>query len=147
MSDYTVSFFSTVTQERAYLAVTEQMPKWWTPTSAPFLAVDDIAKTGFTGKSYCIFRVKKLIPMQLIELECIQSFMISEYVDDPKEWEGTTLRFEFSSANNGTEIIFTHIGLSPDIKCWDMCKSGWDHYLLGSLKSYLEIGEGRPNSF
>ncbi|AWF79462.1 hypothetical protein BTJ40_00695 [Microbulbifer sp. A4B17] len=147
MPDYTTSFLSPVTQEEAYRAVAEKMSQWWTPTSGPFLAVGDTAKTGFGGQSYWVFRAKALVPQKLIELECIESFMVSEQVDDPKEWEGSTLRFEFASEPGGTRLTFTHIGLSPEMKCWDMCKSGWDYYLPGSLQEYLKGGTGNPNSY
>jgi len=73
--------------------------------------------------------------------------MVSDNVDDPGEWKGSTLRFEFSEENNGTLVTFTHIGLPPEMKCWDMCKSGWDHYLPDSLKDFLSGTEGRPNTY
>ncbi|MCO1335375.1 SRPBCC domain-containing protein [Microbulbifer sp. OS29] len=147
MPDYTTSFLSPATPERAYRVVAEQMPHWWTPTSAPFLAVGDTAKTGFDGQSYWVFRAKALIPQKLIELECIESFMVSEQVDTPREWEGSTLRFEFVEQPGGIRLTFTHIGLRPEMKCWNMCKRGWDHYLPGSLQNYLKNGAGKPNSF
>ncbi|WP_444903585.1 SRPBCC family protein [Microbulbifer sp. CnH-101-E] len=147
MSNYTTSFFSPSSREDAYKAVTEKMSQWWTPVSAPFLKVGDIAKTGFKGQSYWVFRAKILKPEKLIELECTESNMVSDNVDDPEEWKGSTLRFEFSEENTGTLIKFTHIGLSPEMKCWDMCKSGWDYYLFGSLKDFLSGNGGRPNTY
>ncbi|GAA5443651.1 hypothetical protein Misp06_01829 [Microbulbifer sp. NBRC 101763] len=147
MSNYTTSFFSPSSQGDAYKAVAEKMSQWWTPVSAPFLKVGDTAKTGFKGESYWVFRAKTLKPEKLIELECIESNMVSDNVDDPEEWKGSTLRFEFSEENKGTLVTFTHIGLSPEMKCWDMCKSGWDHYLPGSLKNFLSGTGGCPNTY
>lgn len=31
--------------------------------------------------------------------------------------------------------------------CYGICKAGWDHYIAGSLKQYLDGLGGRPNSY
>jgi uncharacterized protein YndB with AHSA1/START domain len=59
------------------------------------------------------------------------------------EWDGTTIVFELAPAGEGTELRFTHRGLTPQLECFDMCHEGWTHY-LGSLVDYVDRGEGQP---
>jgi uncharacterized protein YndB with AHSA1/START domain len=60
-----------------------------------------------------------------------------------QEWNGTTIMFELAPAGEGTELRFTHRGLTPQLECFDMCHEGWTHY-LGSLVDYVDRGEGQP---
>lgn len=61
------------------------------------------------------------------------------------EWVGTTIIFEVEEAGVGATIHFRHQGLTPGLECFDMCRAGWTHY-VGSLVSYVETGQGRPNA-
>lgn len=143
MSDYQVTIATSLTQEGSYRTIAEQMSDWWTPMSAKFLAVGDRAKTHFGGQSYWIFEAATLNQPSLIELDCCESLMVADSLKDPEEWKGTRLRFEIFEQT----VRFTHIGLSPAKECFDMCKQGWDFYLLQSLKQVLNGQPGAPNAF
>ena len=52
--------------------------------------------------------------------------------------------FEISINDNKTQISFTHIGLVPEIECYDMCVKGWNQYVKGSLLNLITDGEGQP---
>ena len=62
------------------------------------------------------------------------------------EWLGTKMRFEIEPTVNGSDITFTHIGLQPDLDCFEICQAGWDFFFLDSLKLYLNEGEGKPHA-
>lgn len=143
MSDYQLRISSSLAQEESYRVIAEQMSDWWTPMSAKFMAVGDRAKTNFGGQSYWIFEAVTLLPPNLIELDCCESLMVADSLKDPEEWKGTRLRFEISQEG----VLFTHIGLNPEKECFDMCKQGWDFYLLQSLKQVLNGQPGAPNAF
>lgn len=115
--------------------------------SATFDAVGDRAKTDFGGEAYWVFEAKKLDSPKLIELECVVSQMLVDELDNPEEWLGTTLRFDISATPTGTEIIFTHHGLTPEMQCYEICHAGWNHYISGSLRDYLSGWGGQPNSY
>jgi len=59
------------------------------------------------------------------------------------EWDGTTIVFEVERAGEGTTVRFRHLGLTPQLDCFDMCHAGWTHY-LASLVGYVDRGEGQP---
>ena len=54
------------------------------------------------------------------------------------------MSFEISTRDNKTQISFTHIGLVPEVECYDMCVKGWDQYVKGSLLELITVGKGQP---
>jgi hypothetical protein len=70
------------------------------------------------------------------------------FVEDKKEWVGTTIRFDLTpTAAGGTEVRFSHVGLQPQVECYGVCEVAWGEYILGSLKERIETGTGRPDSY
>ncbi|HXB42469.1 MAG TPA: SRPBCC domain-containing protein [Puia sp.] len=63
---------------------------------------------------------------------------------DKTEWTNTKMSFEISTKGNSTVINFTHIGLIPEVECYDMCVKGWDQYVKGSLFKLITEGTGLP---
>jgi hypothetical protein len=54
--------------------------------------------------------------------------------------------FEIRANPDGSStLFFTHIGLTPQLVCYDKCDAGLNHF-LESLKDYLEQGTGTPYS-
>ncbi len=62
------------------------------------------------------------------------------------EWTGTKMDFQVSSKGNETEISATHIGLTPEVECYDNCKKGWDFYIKQSLYKFFTEGAGLPTT-
>ncbi|MDP9116623.1 MAG: hypothetical protein M3O28_05075 [Actinomycetota bacterium] len=63
----------------------------------------------------------------------------------PAEWTGSEIVFDLVPAADGTELRFTHIGLVPDVECFDACTTGWHHYINGSLRRLITTGAGLPD--
>lgn len=40
---------------------------------------------------------------------------------------------------------FSHIGLTPEIECYEKCSSAWGYYINTSLKQLITTNEGAPN--
>ena len=61
------------------------------------------------------------------------------------EWLGSQAHWRIEAAGGETRIDFVHRGLTPDLRCYDVCEAGWDHFFVDSLKAYLDHGLGRPH--
>ncbi len=147
MKNYTATIECPVNREQAYKAIKQEMSAWWTPMSTPFTHIGTKAKTNFGGNAYWVFEAITLDAPALIELKCVESQMIADNIENPEEWLNTILQFTISEENGKTIIVFTHIGLGPELQCYTICKAGWQHYLLGSLQRYLTGKGGQPNSY
>ncbi|MBD0332349.1 MAG: SRPBCC domain-containing protein [Chitinophagaceae bacterium] len=58
------------------------------------------------------------------------------------EWTGTKLSFEISKQEDKTQVRFIHLGLVPEIECYDSCSSAWSQYLEQFLSSSITAGKG-----
>ncbi|MEP7110763.1 MAG: hypothetical protein ABI760_22405 [Ferruginibacter sp.] len=67
------------------------------------------------------------------------------WLKDKTEWKNTDVVFEISEKENSTQINFTHIGLSPEVECFEVCVKGWDQYVKGSLVKLLTTSKGQPD--
>ena len=59
------------------------------------------------------------------------------------EWVGTRLIWEVAPDSTGSELRFTHAGLTAELECYDSCHSGWSHY-VASLAAFVDRGAGMP---
>jgi uncharacterized protein YndB with AHSA1/START domain len=61
------------------------------------------------------------------------------------DWVGTRPTFTITSVDRETSTLhFRHHGLREDLECIDMCSRSWNHYVMTSLRDYLEAGAGSP---
>jgi hypothetical protein len=44
-----------------------------------------------------------------------------------------------------SQIDMTHIGLFPEIECYNDCNGGWNHYIKDSLAKFLTDHKGYPD--
>jgi hypothetical protein len=90
-------------------------------------------------------KVAELVPGKKVVWEVTKSSI--NFVKDKNEWRGTKMIFDLVPVKGGTEIHFTHEGLTPQIECFENCSAGWDFYINKSLKNFIENGEGIDPKF
>jgi hypothetical protein len=49
--------------------------------------------------------------------------------------------FELTSADDKTQLLFTHEGLTPDRECYTLCSQGWTMILTERLPYYITTGK------
>lgn len=67
------------------------------------------------------------------------------WLKDKTEWSGTKVVWEASSAKGTTTIDMTHVGLVPEVECYDDCNEGWNFYVGKSLFKFLTENKGLPD--
>jgi Activator of Hsp90 ATPase homolog 1-like protein len=65
------------------------------------------------------------------------------FTKDKSEWTGTTISFEITEQDNKTQLCFTHVGLNPEIECYDACSNAWGQLVQQSLFSLIITGKGK----
>ena len=89
-------------------------------------------------------RIVELIPGKKVEWLVVDSYL--SFVKDKTEWDGTKIVFDIAAKGDETNVTFTHVGLAPDVECFEMCSDAWGSYIKGSLRNLITTGKGEPNS-
>jgi len=106
---------------------------------------------------YCLKEIKWL---KEIVVEMIRSkkvvWLVTEskinYVEDKREWTGTKIIFEITKKSNKpdspdsyrdrTQLRFTHLGLVPEMECFESCSNSWRQLIQQGLFSLIKTGKG-----
>ena len=121
-------------------AITQEMSIWWTEMTSVVNGVGDKTTAKFEDGTTWSFEVVKFEKDKFIELHCYEANHIHP-VTTPEmrtEWENTTLMFDIVPRDGNTDIHFAHVGLTPEINCYDICRSGWDYFFGSAFYAYLE---------
>jgi uncharacterized protein YndB with AHSA1/START domain len=128
-----------------YEALTEQkhIALWWTKDNILEPKAGSIGKFEFKEfNDWADILVEKLEPNKLVQWKVTGGKMMQ--TDD---WRGTTIIFKLSNnEKGGTDINFMHEDFKSETECYKKCVEGWHHFIVVSLKSYLETGKGVPFS-
>ena len=86
--------------------------------------------------------VTELVPGERVVWHVLDNWM--GFVEDQSEWKDTRIVFEISPTADGTQILFSHLGLVPTYECYDRCFHAWTFYLQKSLRGLISAGHGDP---
>jgi len=114
--------------------------EWWAPNfEGSTKNLGDVFSLRW-GDTFVTFKIAEAIPGKKVTWLVIDSYL--PWQNDKTEWTDTEVVFEISEENNTTKVGMTHIGLTPDVECYQNCESGWNHYIKTSLFKFLEEGQG-----
>jgi uncharacterized protein YndB with AHSA1/START domain len=125
--------------ERVWGTLTQQdeLARWWT---------NDLTATPEVG-SLAEFRIGKgaaVLQFEVAELdEGSKVHWISR--QGPPHWAGTSITWQLTPVQNGTQVVFNHDGFAQVDERYERTRGNWE-YFLASLKSYLETGKGTPGA-
>lgn len=146
-NSYSAEIVTDATPEAAFAAVASEMDKWWTTSvEGRFEKPGDKVKVVFPPDfGHWTFKATRMEAPSRIEMECVDARhrVPGQPRDIDREWEGTVIVWEFRGRGAGSEVRMHHRGLTPQLKCWDICVDGWNFFFRSSLKDYLD---GKPAS-
>jgi Activator of Hsp90 ATPase homolog 1-like protein len=86
-------------------------------------------------------KVVEFIPYKKIVWLITESKL--NFIKDKTEWTNMKIIFEISEVNNKTQLLFTQIGLVPEVECYDACSNAWNNLIKKSLYSLITTGKGK----
>jgi hypothetical protein len=141
MSDLTYSFSTDRPVEEAYDAVCD-VRSWWTgDITGPTDRLGAEWDYTVPGVHWSAFRVTELEPGRWVAWLCTGSRL--SFTVDPAEWTGTTVTFDLLPTATGSEVRFTHRGLTDQAECYGVCRDAWREYVLGGLRERVGAGSAR----
>ncbi|NVK33179.1 MAG: SRPBCC domain-containing protein [Rhodobacteraceae bacterium] len=139
--NYSASIEVTASTEACFNAIAREMDKWWTETTAGQLnKIGDTIKAVFPPDyGHWTFEATRLNPDKMIEMVCINAHhqVDGQPKEIDQEWMNTRIVWEFIPEGDKTRVTMTHVGLTPKLKCWDICFDGWNYFFKESLRAYL----------
>lgn len=116
------------------------IPQWWfgiydeTIKGESKKVNDEFTFKAGGGMHYSKQKLVELVPGKKIVWQVVDSKL--SFLNDTGEWNGSKIEFDLSPVKEGTQVIFTHQGLVPEIECYNNCSSAWTQYLI-NLKQKL----------
>ncbi len=140
--DYHSSLTVQIAPEEAVDKIS-QVSKWWSLNfEGSSSKTGDVFTVRFKNGDWYKIKIEELIPGKKIMWDVIGSDQT--WHEDRDEWTGTKIVWEISPVKNGSKVTMTHLGLTPEVECYDQCKRGWDYLSKESLYKYLTEGVGMP---
>jgi hypothetical protein len=142
-NNFTTAFVVDQSPEEVFAAVTN-VRGWW---SGNIEGSTDKLGDEFTYRyedvHYSKHRITELVPGRKVTWRVLDAYL--KFTEDPREWTGTEVTFEVTREGNQTQLRFAHLGLVPEVECFEACSSAWSFYVNGSLKRLITTGKGEPN--
>jgi uncharacterized protein YndB with AHSA1/START domain len=139
----TVSFTVDATPAEVFTAITN-VRGWW---SGEIDGPTDELGAEFTYRYQDVHRstqrITELVPGKRVAWHVTDGFL--SFVTDKTEWTGTDIAFDITPAGAGSQVRFTHVGLTPGVECFDACSRAWQFYVADSLRGLITAGQGQPN--
>ena len=140
--DFTDSFLVDQSPEEVFTAINNVRGWWSEELEGESEKLNDEFTYRYKDLHWSHQKLVEVIPNKkvvwLVKDSCLN------FIQDKKEWNGTTIIFEVSRKNEKTELRFTHVALIPERECFEACSGGWTYY-INSLYKLITTGVGEPN--
>jgi hypothetical protein len=97
---------------------------------------DEFTFTAGNGMHYSKQQLTELIPNKMVSWLVTDSKL--DFLKDKNEWTNTRICFELTEQDGQTLVLFTHIGLVPEVECYTSCAPAWTRYIHEQLLKVLD---------
>lgn len=135
MGDLTLSFVVDRSPADVFATIND-VRSWWT---GDIVGATDHLGAEFTYQHGDIHRSTQRVVEWAPDSRIVWLVTAAElsFAAQPDEWVGTQVVFGIGPVAGGTEVQFTHVGLTPDLDCFNSCSTGWRYYVGGTLPARL----------
>ena len=140
--DYHTSIAVDATAHEAFKSI-NSVSKWWTENlEGSSQKLNDEFTVRFGDIHFSKQKLVEVIPDKKVVWLVTDSKL--NFLNNKHEWTNTKILFEIAEQDGKTQINFTHIGLVPEVECYNSCSNAWGQYINGSLFKLLTEGKGTP---
>jgi hypothetical protein len=132
------------TPEQAFAAINDPRAWWGKEIDGRTDRAGEEWTYRYKDMHYSRHKTVELVPNEKVVWQVVDSEM--SFLEDKREWKDTRIVFDIADRDGKTEVRFTHVGLVPDVECFEICTDAWSGLIGGSLRSLIEEGEGDPDS-
>jgi hypothetical protein len=141
--NYNTSFTVDETPEKVFAAI-NNVRGWWSGNIEGNTAkLGDEWTYRYEDVHYSKQKITESIPGKKVVWLVLDSSL--NFIEDKTEWNGTKITFDIAKKGDKTEVQFAHLGLTPEVECYDACSSAWGGYVNSSLRKLITTGKGAPN--
>ncbi|HMB67171.1 MAG TPA: SRPBCC domain-containing protein [Candidatus Bathyarchaeia archaeon] len=141
--NYTTTFTVDQTPEEAFAAINDVRGWWSGNIEGSTNKLGDEWTYRYKDTHYSKQKITELVPGKKVVWNVLDSYL--NFIEDKTEWNGTRIAFDISKKGDKTEVRFSHMGLTPEVECYDACTNAWGGYVNSSLRNLISKGKGRPN--
>jgi len=140
--NYQSSIAAEVTPAEAFDGIS-RVNEWWAKNiEGNTKNLNDVFTVHFSNGTFVTFKVTESVPGEKIVWQVTDCFL--PWLKDKTEWTGTSVVYEIVPSGNETRVTMTHVGLVPEIECFEGCEAGWNRYFKSSLFKLLTENAGVP---
>jgi hypothetical protein len=141
--NYSTTFIVDETPEEAFAAI-NNVRDWWSGNiEGSTNKLGDEWTYRYKDIHYSKQKITEFIPGKKVVWLVLDSYL--NFIEDKTEWNGTKITFEIGKKGDKTEVRFDHLGLTPEVECYDACSNAWGGYVNSSLRNLITKGKGQPN--
>jgi hypothetical protein len=141
--NYTTTFTVDQTPEEAFAAINDVRGWWSGNIEGSTNKLGDEWTYRYKDIHYSKQKITELIPGKKVVWHVLDSYL--NFIEDKTEWNDTRITFEIARKGDKTKVRFSHLGLTPEVECYDACTNAWGGYVNSGLRNLITRGKGQPN--